>query len=235
MYMYVDSSRTVLEHHRSFSPIRISVLIAAKLYALLHVAKAGVSCQHVHVHVQTRSLNWSQVTLIMVALHTRSLVSIHAWPLMLFFFQCFLWKIMSCWNNMVDTRLKTHGIYIYHSVPGKRPLPGKRSCAEFQGVTVAASIQTYGIYIPGKRPCGPKSRVMFKRPWLLTRDTMVIYVHVWRYYYFNVWKWQCKAEQRNMRYYYLPHTAILHTHPWQSPWLPLVSCIEINFVLYHIA
>ena len=61
----------------------------------------------------------------------------------------------------------------YRSVPGKRPLPGKRPCAEFQGVTVAASIQTYGIYIPGKRPCGPKSRVMFKCPWALTRDTTV--------------------------------------------------------------
>ena len=61
----------------------------------------------------------------------------------------------------------------YRNVPGKRPLPGKRPCAEFQGVTVAASIQTYGIYIPGKRPCGPKSRVMFKRPWALTRDTAV--------------------------------------------------------------
>ena len=27
----------------------------------------------------------------------------------------------------------------------------------FQGVNVAASIQTYGNYVPGKRPCGPKS------------------------------------------------------------------------------
>ena len=52
-------------------------------------------------------------------------------------------------------------------------VPGKRLCAEFQGVTVAASIQTYGIYIPGKRPCGPKPRVMFKHPWALTRDTTV--------------------------------------------------------------
>ena len=63
---------------------------------------------------------------------------------------------------------------MYRSVPGKRPLPGKHPCAEFQGVTVAASIQTYGIYIPGKCPCGLKSRVMFKRPWVLTRDTTVM-------------------------------------------------------------
>ena len=65
-------------------------------------------------------------------------------------------------------------VYTYCSVPGKHPLPGKCPCAEFQGVTVAASIQTYGIYIPGKRLCGPKSLVMFKRPWALTRDTTVL-------------------------------------------------------------
>ena len=65
---------------------------------------------------------------------------------------------------------------LYHSVPGKHPLPGKRPGTTFQGATVAASIQIYpwyGILIPGKRPCGPKSQVMFKRPWVLTRDTTV--------------------------------------------------------------
>ena len=41
----------------------------------------------------------------------------------------------------------------------------------FQGATIAASIQTYGILNQGKQPCGPKSQVMFKRPWALTRDT----------------------------------------------------------------
>ena len=65
-------------------------------------------------------------------------------------------------------------IEYYRSIPGKLPLPGKCPCAEFQGVTVAASIQTYGIYIPGKRPCGPKSQVMFKCPWALTQDTTVL-------------------------------------------------------------
>ena len=70
---------------------------------------------------------------------------------------------------------------IYRSVPGKRPLPGKRLCAEYQGVTVAASLQTYGIYIPGKRPCGPKSRVMFKHPWALTRDTTVHVYVCWQH------------------------------------------------------
>ena len=61
----------------------------------------------------------------------------------------------------------------YRRVPGKRPLPGKRPCTAFQGSTVAASIQTYRILIPGKHPCGPKSRVMLKPPWALTRDSMV--------------------------------------------------------------
>ena len=62
---------------------------------------------------------------------------------------------------------------MYRSVLGKCPLPGKRPCTAFQGATVAASIQMYGILIPGKRPCGPKSRVIFKCLWALTRDTTV--------------------------------------------------------------
>ena len=64
-------------------------------------------------------------------------------------------------------------ITIYPSITGKPPLSGKRPCTSFQGVNVAASIQTYGSYILGKRPCGPKSQGMFKHPWALTRDTMV--------------------------------------------------------------
>ena len=60
-------------------------------------------------------------------------------------------------------------LYYYHSVPGKRPLPGKHPCTTFQGATVAASIQTYGILILGKHPCGSKLQVKFKRPWVLTR------------------------------------------------------------------
>ena len=55
----------------------------------------------------------------------------------------------------------------------KRPLPGKHPSIGFQGVTVAASMQTHGIYITGKRPCGPKLQVMFKRQWALTRDVTV--------------------------------------------------------------
>ena len=38
----------------------------------------------------------------------------------------------------------------YRSVPSKRPLPGKHLFTLFQGVNVAASIQTYGNYVPGK-------------------------------------------------------------------------------------
>ena len=82
----------------------------------------------------------------------------------------------------------------YHSVPGKHPLQGKRPCpcpcpcpcTPFQGVTVAASIQTYGILIPGKCPCRPKLWVMFKRPWVLTRDTTVIPVCSWQGILFNI-------------------------------------------------
>ena len=65
---------------------------------------------------------------------------------------------------------------IYRSVPGKRPLPGKRPCTACQGAIVAAYIHTYGILILGKRPCGPKSQVMFKRPWVLTWDTTGIII-----------------------------------------------------------
>ena len=59
------------------------------------------------------------------------------------------------------------------SVPGKRPLQGKNPCIAFQGATVAASIQTYGILIPGKCPCRPKSQITFKHPWVLSWDIMV--------------------------------------------------------------
>ena len=62
----------------------------------------------------------------------------------------------------------------YRSAPGKRPLLGKCRGTSFQRVNVAASIQTYGSYIPGKRPCGPNSQLMFKRPWALTQDTTVV-------------------------------------------------------------
>ena len=53
--------------------------------------------------------------------------------------------------------------------------PGKSPCTAFQGVNVyiGASVQTYAIYVPGKHPCGPKLRVMFKCPRVLTWDTMV--------------------------------------------------------------
>ena len=52
-------------------------------------------------------------------------------------------------------------------------LLGKRPCIAFQGVNVAASIRMYGICFLGKRPCRPKSLVMFKCQWSLTRDTVV--------------------------------------------------------------
>ena len=57
----------------------------------------------------------------------------------------------------------------YCSIPGKRP------CTAFQGVNVAASIQTYGSYILDKRPYRPKSRFMFKCPWVLAWDSTVVY------------------------------------------------------------
>ena len=62
----------------------------------------------------------------------------------------------------------------YCSVLGRRPLPGKFLCTEFQGVNIAASMRTYGIYILDKHPCGPKSHVVFKRPWAFTQDTTII-------------------------------------------------------------
>ena len=55
------------------------------------------------------------------------------------------------------------------SVPDKQPLPDKRPCTAFQGATVAASIQMYGILILDKHPCRSKPHVMFKYPWALTR------------------------------------------------------------------
>ena len=80
--------------------------------------------------------------------------------------------------------------YNYRSVLSKCPLPGKRPCTPFQGVNVAASIQTYGILILEECPCRPKLRVMFKCPWALTRDTTVC--SYWGYgrvfhFYLNCW------------------------------------------------
>ena len=77
-------------------------------------------------------------------------------------------EVWACALSRYYARSRTNKL-LYHNIPGKRPCP----CTTFQGATVAASIQTCGIFIPGKRPCGPKSRIMFKRPWALTQDTMV--------------------------------------------------------------
>ena len=55
-------------------------------------------------------------------------------------------------NTAQNMDMHTHtAAAVYHSVPGKRP------CTTFQGAIVAASIQMYGILIPGKRPCKPES------------------------------------------------------------------------------
>ena len=71
-------------------------------------------------------------------------------------------------NTAQNMDMHTHtAAAVYRSVPSKHPLPGKRPCTTFQGATVAASIQMYGILIPGKHPCEPKSRVML---WALTRS-----------------------------------------------------------------
>ena len=61
-----------------------------------------------------------------------------------------------------------------NTVVSRRPLPGKRLCIAFHGVNIAASIQTYAIQTQGKHPYGQVSRIMFKRPRALTRDTTVI-------------------------------------------------------------
>ena len=75
--------------------------------------------------------------------------------------------------DLIQATRKSVRIMYYCSLPRKRP------CTTFQGATAAASIQTYGILISGKRPCGPKSRVKFKRPWALTRDNTVnLHMHM---------------------------------------------------------
>ena len=103
----------------------------------------------------------------------------------------------------------------YHSVPGKRP------CTAFQGATVAASIQTYGILILSKCPCRPKLRVMFKRPWALTQDT------------YTVALWSCSAEHRydyNQCIFYLNTIVIFFQRDvisWMKGWLAIAigACI----------
>ena len=96
-----------------------------------------------------------------------------------------------------------HACYI-PSVPGKRPLLGKHLYSSFQGVNVAASIQMYGNYIPGKRPCGPKSQIMFRRPWVLTRDTTVLLLIYMTLYYASTPTLQCMSLDKT-----------LHTHHYR--------------------
>ena len=81
-----------------------------------------------------------------------------------------IWRFL-CWQtDGQNWLLYPLRIQVYCSVPGKHPLPGERPCSSFQGVNATASIQTYRSYIPGKCPCGPKSRVMIKSA---HGDTMV--------------------------------------------------------------
>ena len=61
-----------------------------------------------------------------------------------------------------DGKVQSVGVPIMcQSMSMTRNIEGICPCAKFQGVKVqyyvAASIQTYGNYIPGKRPYGPKS------------------------------------------------------------------------------
>ena len=58
---------------------------------------------------------------------------------------------------MMHIQIKAHLEY-NRSVPGKCPLPGKHPRTTFQGGNVAASIQTYGIYVLDKHPCRPTSQ-----------------------------------------------------------------------------
>ena len=60
-------------------------------------------------------------------------------------------------------------------ISGKRPLPGVSAHVrnEFQGLNVATSI--CNLYPGCMHPPRPKSRVMFKRPWVLTWTQILIH------------------------------------------------------------
>ena len=78
-------------------------------------------------------------------------------------------SMQTSWGSSTCARQDKVPIGAYSSHCNYRSVLGMRPCTAYQGATVAASIQTYGILIPGKRPCGPKSQVMLKCPWALTR------------------------------------------------------------------
>ena len=65
-------------------------------------------------------------------------------------------------------------------------------------VNVAVPIQTYGILIPGKCPCGPKLQViiLFERPWVLTRYNLpaLYIVHHLRPDPSELWKLCCTVK-----------------------------------------
>ena len=76
------------------------------------------------------------------------------------------------WNHCQRTKR-----YCYCSVPGKCPLPGKHpcTCSSFQGVNVAASMQTYGSYIyMVSAHAGQNRELCLSAHGCLPRDTIVI-------------------------------------------------------------
>ena len=52
--------------------------------------------------------------------------------------------------------------------------PVKCPCSTFQGVDITASIQTYGNYIPGKRPYGPNRECLLGTLRYLQTNSMIV-------------------------------------------------------------
>ena len=69
--------------------------------------------------------------------------------------------------------------YMYSSVQGKRPLLGKHPCTAFQGATVAASIQTFGILITNMgqncKLCLSTHGRLSRTQWYMHRACQVLY------------------------------------------------------------
>ena len=96
--------------------------------------------------------------------------------------------ILTCIHDLskiatVSSHFVIKAFHVQHSVcniiitivsrASAHPWVSAHACISFQGVNIAASIQTY---IPGKCPYGPKSQGMFKCPWMLTWDVTVMMI-----------------------------------------------------------
>ena len=118
-------------------PSALAPTLSSPLYSHRKGQSIAMATQCMHMGCHYTKLNAQQYVFIMTILEFKGRCS------MINF-------ILVCSKN--SSKINPQTTFLYHSVPGKHPLLGKRPCTIFQGVNVATSIQMYTIYILGKCP-----------------------------------------------------------------------------------